>query len=616
MKKLWCFALLFAGFISVYGQQVDRIRELQLTAVSGPDSTKFQSYIDLCFAYTSRDMDSAFRYSRMAEALLPVLPEERYQAAVKNAFAILHYYESSYDSALNFFKQALTINRGIGRINGVGINYTQIGSVYHMKGNADSAAFYQRKAIAIYEQLKDTVRLAASTLNLGASLENQGFRKDAINLYFKALALNRAIGHSVNEVKVLKRLGRIYQTSNEINEARRVYLEAIRKAEVLGDVRMLANLNSAMGSLYFEASQLDSAKVFYAKSLSLNQQIRKKPDRIINYHLGKIAQIENDIPTAIRYFSEAHYFSSVKNDSLNMMHLAIELGRSYAAIQDRRGVVYLKRAEEILLKPNFKNFALAGLLDVSKIYQQYRMFEEALSAFTIHKNLSDSLVSAETLKEIAELKQANEVYRKEQIIKQLEVGKEASETRKNLYFTLFLLVMTITAASLWAFFYRKKKNDQLNKQKQLLAEERIARLKLDLENYTDTLIERNKKIDTLVGEVNELKEVSARITTPVAYIAEIEELTQSSLLTNEEWKIFKKKFNLIYPTFFDKLYQQFSEITNSEEKIFALLRLHLSNHEIGDMLGISAESVKVARYRLRKKLKLNKHELKKLINSM
>ena len=616
MRKLGCLALFLLVFYLVQGQQVDNISKLQKQAASGHDSLKFQSYIDLCFAYTSRDMDSAFLYSKMAEALLSSLNEKRYVAAVKNAIAILHYYNTSYDSALHYFKKALTINQQIGRINGMAINFTQIGSVYHMKSNSDSAIFYQQKAISIYRQINDTARLAAATLNLGASFENKGLRKEAINLYVEALKLNQAVGSQVNEIKTLIRLGGIYQTSNEVDEARRVYQEAIKKAETIGDLRLLANLNTTMGGLYFKRSQFDSAKNHYLTSLMLHEQLRKKPDRVITFHLGKIAQIENDYSSAIDYFLEALYFSSLKNDSLNMMKMAIELGRCYATIDRQKGIVYLQRASEIALKPNFKNYALTTLLDISKIYEEYGMYKEALSIFTIHKTLSDSLISTETLREIAELKQANDIYRKEQIIKQLEAGKEATETRKNLYLTLFLLVLTVTTTLLWSFYYRKKKNDQINQQKQLLAEERIVRLKLDLENYTNKLIERNKRIDTLVSEVNELKEVSAKITTPLAHIVEIDELTQSSLLTNDEWKTFKKKFNLIYPNFFNILHQRFSEITNAEEKIFTLLKLHLSNHEIGEMLGISAESVKVARYRLRKKLNLNKHELKKIINSL
>lgn len=616
MRKLWCFTLLFMGYFSLIGQQVDHIDQLKTATESTADTTKFQSYIDLSFAYTSRNMDSAFIFSSKALALLPVLEEEKYRAAAYNSVAILHYYQANYESAQFYFHEALLVNQELSRMNGVAINYTQIGSTFHMQNRYDSAIVYQRKAMEIYEYLHDTSRYAAAALNLGSSLENKGYREETIDLYLKALTLNQLIGNQVNEIKVLKRLGGIYKTSNQNEEAKRIYQEAIQKAEAIGDLRMLAYLNTSIGSIYFQESEMDSAKDHYLKSLHLHEKIRKKPNRIISFHLGKIAQIEKDISGAIGYYQEAYHLAVVKKDSLNLVNLAIELARCYAVSQDQKGVLFLEKAQAVLMKKNFQNFAIEGLNEISKTYEEYGLYKEALTSFMRHKSLSDSLLSEEFLRKIDTLKQENQVFRKEQIIKQLEAGKEASEAKKNLYFILFLLVVTITAALIWSFFYRKRKNDQLNRQKQLLAEERIKRLKMDLQNYTDQLIDRNRKIDSLLAEVNELKEVSASIVKPALNVAEVEELTQGSILTNDEWKLFKKKFNSIHPSFFDNLHKMFSEITNAEEKIFTLSKLHLSNHEIADMLGISSESVKVSKYRLRKKLNLNKSELKEIIHKL
>ncbi|TVQ74787.1 MAG: hypothetical protein EA363_01275 [Balneolaceae bacterium] len=46
----------------------------------------------------------------------------------------------------------------------------------------------------------------------------------------------------------------------------------------------------------------------------------------------------------------------------------------------------------------------------------------------------------------------------------------------------------------------------------------------------------------------------------------------------------------------------------TELRLCALLRLNLSSKEIASLLGISPSSVKIARYRLRKKLQLNTEE--------
>ena len=56
--------------------------------------------------------------------------------------------------------------------------------------------------------------------------------------------------------------------------------------------------------------------------------------------------------------------------------------------------------------------------------------------------------------------------------------------------------------------------------------------------------------------------------------------------------------------FFKDLKQAFPEVSNAELKLCALLRLNMNLKESAKILGIAVDSVKTARYRLRKKLGL------------
>lgn len=74
---------------------------------------------------------------------------------------------------------------------------------------------------------------------------------------------------------------------------------------------------------------------------------------------------------------------------------------------------------------------------------------------------------------------------------------------------------------------------------------------------------------------------------------------------SNEMEEFYAKTELIHKDFRSKLTASFPGLTEQDKRLTTLLRLNLSSKEISTLLGISAKSVEIARYRLRKKLNLN-----------
>jgi DNA-binding NarL/FixJ family response regulator len=62
----------------------------------------------------------------------------------------------------------------------------------------------------------------------------------------------------------------------------------------------------------------------------------------------------------------------------------------------------------------------------------------------------------------------------------------------------------------------------------------------------------------------------------------------------------------IHKDFHLKLKTSFPDLTNLEKRLAGLLRLNLSTKEISTLLNISPKSVEVARYRLKKKMRIEK----------
>tara|TARA_B100000929_G_C15438017_1_gene397047 strand:- start:560 stop:1036 length:477 start_codon:yes stop_codon:yes gene_type:complete len=74
----------------------------------------------------------------------------------------------------------------------------------------------------------------------------------------------------------------------------------------------------------------------------------------------------------------------------------------------------------------------------------------------------------------------------------------------------------------------------------------------------------------------------------------------------DNWKFFKKAFSNADKDFFKKVKAKHPELTSNDLKLCAYLRLNLSSKEIAPLLNISVKSVEIKRYRLRKKMELDR----------
>lgn len=75
---------------------------------------------------------------------------------------------------------------------------------------------------------------------------------------------------------------------------------------------------------------------------------------------------------------------------------------------------------------------------------------------------------------------------------------------------------------------------------------------------------------------------------------------------DKDWENFHYHFDRVHGDFMKRVTAQYPELTAQEIKLCAFLRLNLSTKEIAQLLHISVRGVEIARYRLRKKLDLNR----------
>ena len=87
----------------------------------------------------------------------------------------------------------------------------------------------------------------------------------------------------------------------------------------------------------------------------------------------------------------------------------------------------------------------------------------------------------------------------------------------------------------------------------------------------------------------------------------IVKLINDNLNLDKDWDQFKRHFEQVHQGFFQRLKEQYPDLTKNDLKLCAYLRINLSSKEISQMLNILPASIDMRRNRLRKKLKLTQH---------
>ena len=124
----------------------------------------------------------------------------------------------------------------------------------------------------------------------------------------------------------------------------------------------------------------------------------------------------------------------------------------------------------------------------------------------------------------------------------------------------------------------------------------------ELMTFTRSLRDKNELIQSFKLEIEQMKnQGQLREYNRSIHLGE---LMNSNLLTDEDWKRFRQLFDVVHPGFLVRVKEKFSDLTPSEMRLLALVKLQLPSRDMAEMLGISSESIYKTRYRLRKKINL------------
>jgi DNA-binding CsgD family transcriptional regulator len=183
-------------------------------------------------------------------------------------------------------------------------------------------------------------------------------------------------------------------------------------------------------------------------------------------------------------------------------------------------------------------------------------------------------------------------------IRALQKEMEEDALQRNFIIAAIVFSAAIALFILNQLRVKSKHQRELALQQKAAAEKEVAAATEQLNMFMQNIVEKTRLIEQMEQQLDEktFSKEHARL---------VEELSQQTILTEEDWAKFKMLFEKIYPGFFLKLMEKIPDITLAEQRMTALTRLHLTSKQIASILGISPNSVHKAKQRLRQRFQLS-----------
>ncbi len=148
------------------------------------------------------------------------------------------------------------------------------------------------------------------------------------------------------------------------------------------------------------------------------------------------------------------------------------------------------------------------------------------------------------------------------------------------------------------------KNMKLLREKENIEADFIHKSK-ELSNYTILLFKKRELLNQLASDLKELRK-KIKLEENRELVRSMTQQINRNLQDEEHLKVFDINFESVHREFFSELKTQYPELSQKDLRLCGLVKMNFSNKEIASILNISVRGVETARYRLRKRMSINK----------
>lgn len=495
---------------------------------------------------------------------------------VRSQFALTRYarFKGNTDQALSMAEDALNAARNCGNPSEIARAEVFIGSAYLLMSDYSEALNHFQLAESKYFEIGDTLGMGGLYLDMSMLYAEMHEKEKARTYTKRASDIFRDSGEEIKYAIALIDLSADL-IDVKMADSALTYLNTAEPIITGKHQRAEAYMEQNYGSAYYLLDRHKEAIEHYKKGLDLIAPVGDK---------GLMVLLNNFISESYRKTNQP------------------EKAHQYALVSDS------------ISKDMPKNFKRTqSLLSLAESAYLVKDYDLSYKSFKRFFSLRDSLLGAEKRREIASLEEEFEAEKRENEIalqkKENDLLVEKNLAARNRNIGLGVLAILIAALAL-AIMSRQRNKARFQTSMIKLKEAENEKLSQQLAHRTRELTSKalfiaqnNELINELKAQLQDLASDNQR--------EEVNSIVNSlnvNTVQKRNWESFTSQFEELNPEFFRSLTGGEANLTKSEIRLAALLRMGLSSKNIANMLNISEDGIKKARYRLRKKMNLNTEE--------
>lgn len=436
-------------------------------------------------------------------------------------------------------------------------------------GNYNIAYQNALQAVNILEDFDKPIRLADALVHLSDVEYVLGNINKAIQHNERSLFIYREFDDVMYQAQVLSNLGGMLVETGDHEQALTYLNQALEMADSAQTVSIRANTLNNLADMYLQTGQPNESLRQVDEALELFTQI--------NDQHGKVQSL---LLIGKNRISSQQYVTA-----------NAELTKALQIAADRS-----------LLPEKAKAYQLRATA-----MEESSNLGQAIEDLKNYKILSDSIFAAEKMEQIEELRIIYETEKKDQEIELQRFHLQLmQEKQKNNRISIALLIILLVFVVVTTFLTIKYLRNKLQRKKMEYetSQKLLTMKKREMTTQVLQIAQKNE----MIAELKETMEKWKSKSPDPAFYRQI--LTKINMDTANEnaWVRFRVYFDEMHQGFEEKIKEIAPYITPGEMRLIALIKLNLSSQEMASVLNISADGIKKARYRVRKKLKLQQGE--------
>tara|TARA_R110002020_G_scaffold63170_2_gene168753 strand:+ start:124235 stop:125770 length:1536 start_codon:yes stop_codon:yes gene_type:complete len=491
--------------------------------------------------------------------------------------------------------------------------------VLHSQANADPAVDstlqYHNRRLRIAKERSDAYQIAVGHMHLGEFYYGSGLFSQAISQYDLGLG---QLGKNKDTLyaRLNMDIGKVYLSRNSFNVAAQYFEEATKVYDEIGNGKGFATALGLWGNCYEKLGAYSLALEKQKSSLTIFRELEVPFGMALaNENLGSIYEDLENFKLAFNHFRRA--YALIKGTgSLEEVVILNNLGDVHRKTGDfSNALLFTQKALSLAQELNDAHQIKSAHRDMAKTYALRSEFKKAywhLEQYDIH---NEKWISAQNSRQLNVLQSVNETNRKQAQIELLQEQNKVHSANQRLLWIAFLFSLVLLLVG-YLFLDRKRKSRQklqeyeqrelkLQLEKKATAEQNLQReIQLKATALSRYSLHLSQKNTVLLHVSNTLLKLAGRKNMDMG--KKLEQLSGEidlNLKQEGEWEEFQNYFREIHPEFMTNLLDLAGNgLSSAELRLAMLLRLNLSSREIATITKVTPDSVRVARYRLRKKL--------------